>query len=222
MISSDETIALVTGASRGLGRAVAEALGQPGTHVIAVARTLGGLEDAADAIAARGGASTLTPLDLGEEDAPAQMAQAIAGRWGGIDLWVHCVVEAPPLAPAAHIAPRDLAKALAVNVQLLQALIAALEPLLRARPGATAIFPDDEGAHGKNFGAYGASKAAARALILSWMEECQRLGPRVLLAPVRPMPTAVRARFFPGEDRTPLSAPEAEARQLLSLLKPPH
>ncbi|MDP5306825.1 SDR family NAD(P)-dependent oxidoreductase [Paracoccus spongiarum] len=210
-------VALVTGASRGLGAALAEGLAARGYHVLAVARTVGGLEELDDRIRSAGGTATLAPMDVAEAPAMQQMAEAIAGRWGGLDLWAHCAVHAAPLAPAPHIDGKDWARSLLVNVEALRGLIALFEPLLRQRKG-IALFADDPRAGQKFFGAYGASKAAQMALLRSWQAESATIGPRVVIATPAPMPTAVRARFFPGEDRTLLSPCTVEAERILSAL----
>ncbi|SIS63090.1 NAD(P)-dependent dehydrogenase, short-chain alcohol dehydrogenase family [Paracoccus saliphilus] len=215
---SDKTrLALVTGASRGLGAALAEELAARGYHVLAVARTVGGLEELDDRIRAAGGSATLAPMDVGEAPAMQQLADAISGRWGGLDLWAHCAVHAAPLSPAPHIDGKDWSKSLLVNVEVMRGLIVLLEPLLRAR-GGTAMFFDDPKAGEKFFGAYGASKAAQIGLARSWQAETMKTGPRVVIARPSPMPTAVRARFFPGEDRAALTACSTEAERILAEL----
>ena len=146
-----------------------------------------------------------------------QLAEAVAGRWGGLDLWAHTAIHAAPLSPAPHIDGKDWAKSLLVNVEIVRGLIALLEPLLRARNG-TAMFFDDSRAGQKFFGAYGATKAAQIALARSWQAETVRTGPRVLIAEPGPMPTAVRARFFPGEDRAALTPCKDEAARILAAL----
>lgn len=211
-------IALVTGASRGLGAALAEALGAAGYHVIAVARTTGALEELDDRIRAAGGPSaTLAPMDINEPAAMMQLAGAIAARWGGLDIWVHTAIHAAPLTPAGHVDAKDWAKSFATNATATQNLIGLMEPLLRAK-GGVAIIPDDPRGGQRYFGAYGASKAAQMALVGSWQAECDKLGPRVLTPEPAPMPTATRARFFPGEDRAPLSPTSTEAAKIIARL----
>lgn len=217
-----EKTALVTGASRGLGFAMAAALGAAGWHVIAVARTVGGLEELDDRIkAARGdgtgGQATLAPMDITDDKAMAHLAQSVAGRWGGLGLWVHAAIHAAPLAPAGHADMKDFDKSVATNLRATAALIPLLEPLLRARAG-TALFLDDPRAGQKFFGAYGATKAAQIALAQSWQAETVKIGPRVLIETPRPMATATRARFFPGEDRAALADIHDEAARLLARL----
>lgn len=210
-------LALVTGASRGLGAALAEGLAARGYHVLAVARTVGALEELDDRIRAAGGQATLAPMDVTEPEAMKQMVQAIAGRWGGLDLWAHCAIHAAPMAPAPHIEGRDWTKSVLTNVEVTRGLIALLEPLLRQRQG-TALFLDDARGGQKFFGAYGATKAAQIALAQSWQAETVQTGPRVLIDAPAPMPTAVRARFYPGEDRAALTPCKDEAARILALL----
>ncbi len=222
MTSSPDTprpkTVLVTGASRGLGRAMAEELGAQGWQVIAVARTTGGLEELDDAIRARGGVpATLVPIDLTDPEACAYMMRHLGERFGAIDLWVHTAIHAAPMAPAGHVDAKDMAKSVATNLTATATLIPLVEPLLRAAQG-TALFLDDPRGGQKFFGAYGATKAAQIALVQSWQAESARIGPRVVIAAPRPMPTATRARFFPGEDRAPLAEVAAEARRILAAL----
>ncbi|MCS5603487.1 MAG: SDR family oxidoreductase [Paracoccus sp.] len=217
--STEETgrIALVTGASRGLGAALAEGLARRGFHVLAVARTVGGLEELDDRIRASGGSATLAPMDVTDAAAMQQMVQAVAERWGGLDLWAHCAIHAAPLSPAPHIDGKDWSKSLLANVEVVRGLIALIEPLLRIRQS-TALFFDDPRAGQKFFGAYGATKAAQIALVRSWQAENAAIGPRVVIAEPAAMPTATRGRFFPGEDRAVLTSCRHEAERILDAL----
>ncbi|MCB2110707.1 MAG: SDR family NAD(P)-dependent oxidoreductase [Defluviimonas sp.] len=210
-----QKLALVTGASRGLGFALAAALGARGWHVLAVARTAGALEELDDRIRAAGGSATLAPLDITDENAMAHMAGSIAERWGRLDLWAHAAIHAAPLAPAGQLDAKDFDKSVACNLRATAALIVMLEPLLRAGQG-TALFLDDPRGGEKFFGAYGATKAAQIALARSWQAETVRIGPRVAIEVPAPMATATRARFFPGEDRAGLADPHAEAARILA------
>jgi len=211
----DFPIALVTGASRGLGAAIAEALATT-HHVVAVARTVGALEELDDRIRAAGGQATLAPMDITTRDAMAQLCRSIHDRWGRLALWVHTAVHAAPLSPADHVDARDLERSIATNVSATGILIPYVAPLL-GREG-QAVFLDDPRAGAKFFGAYGATKAAQIALARSWQAETARTGPRVHVLAPAPMATATRARFFPGEDRETLAHPRDEAARLLALL----
>ena len=214
-------LALITGASRGLGAALAEQLALQGWDVVAVARTSGGLEDLDDRIKAHKlpgtGKLTLAPMDVTNEDAMRHLCLSIHQRWGGLQLWVHTAVHAAPLAPAASLDGKDWDKSIATNVRATGQLIPMVEPLLKAGQG-TAVFLDDPRAGQKFFGAYGASKAAQIALARSWAAEAATIGPRVVILTPAPLATATRARFFPGEDRTALATPRDEAARLLKLV----
>ena len=210
-----EKTALITGASRGLGAGLAEALA-PSHHIIAVARTVGGLEELDDAIKAKGGSATLAPMDITKDDAMAQLCRSIHDRWGGLDVWAHTAIHAAPLAPGPHVDRKDFAKSLAVNVTATQLLVTYVAPLL----GDTgqAMFFDDPCAGEKFFSAYGASKAAQMALARSWAAESANIGPRVQIMTPEPMPTATRARFYPGETRDGLTDPADVAQRVLVAL----
>jgi NAD(P)-dependent dehydrogenase (short-subunit alcohol dehydrogenase family) len=205
-------IALITGASRGLGAALARQLAST-HHIVAVAKTVGALEELDDAIQAAGGAATLAPMDITVDAAMQQLCRGIYDRWGKLDLWIHAAVHAAPLAPAGHIGPKDLTKSLTINVEATARLIAYISPLL-GRTGHAVFFDDPRGGQ-QFFGAYGATKAAQIALAQSWQAESAKTGPRVSILTPAPMPTATRARFYPGEDRAPLTDPATEAARLL-------
>jgi NAD(P)-dependent dehydrogenase (short-subunit alcohol dehydrogenase family) len=215
-------IALVTGASRGLGAAIAEQLALRGWHVVAVARTVGGLEELDDRVRAAGlpgaGGLTLAPMDVTNEDAMRHLCRSVFDRWGHLDLWVHAAVHAAPLAPMGSMDAKDFEKSIVTNLRATGLLIPMVEPLLRASPEGTALFLDDPKGGEKFYGAYGATKAAQIALARSWQAEATKHGPRVVIAEPAPMPTAVRARFHPGEDRAKLADVRAEAARVLDLL----
>ncbi|XDA96600.1 SDR family NAD(P)-dependent oxidoreductase [Sulfitobacter sp. LCG007] len=207
--------ALVTGASRGLGAALAEALAST-HHVIAVARTTGALEELDDRIKAKGGSATLAPMDITNADAMAVLCRGIHDRWGKIDLWLHCAIHAAPLAPTAHVDAKDFAKSVDCNVTATARLINYVSPLLGEE--GTAVFFDDPRAGQKFFGSYGATKAAQIGLARSWAAESVRIGPKVRILEPAAMPTATRARFFPGEDRDALASCASQAQALLAAL----
>ena len=210
-------IALITGASRGLGAALAEALA-PTHHVVAVARTTGALEELDDRIKAAGGQATLAPMDITNADAMAHLCRGVHDRWGHADLWLHAAIHAAPLSPAAHIDARDWEKSAAINATATANLIPMVQPLLLAAAAGQAVFFDDPRAGAANFASYGATKAAQIALARSWQAEANKTGPKVHILTPNPMPTATRARFFPGEDRAPLADPRAEATRLLAIV----
>jgi NAD(P)-dependent dehydrogenase (short-subunit alcohol dehydrogenase family) len=205
-------IVLITGASRGLGAALARQLA-PTHHIIAVAKTVGALEELDDAVQAAGGAATLAPMDITVDAAMQQLCRGIFDRWGKLDMWLHTAVHAAPLAPAGHIGPKDLTKSMTINVEATARLIAYVSPLL-GQTGKAVFFDDPRGGQ-QFFGAYGATKAAQIALARSWQAETVKTGPRVQILTPAPMPTATRARFYPGEDRSTLTEPTAEAARLL-------
>jgi NAD(P)-dependent dehydrogenase (short-subunit alcohol dehydrogenase family) len=212
-------VAFVTGASRGLGYATARALGARGDQVVALARTVGGLEDLSDEITAAGGSTpTLVPLSLTDEGGLQRLCLAIHERWGRLDLAVHCAAHAAPLAPAPHIADKDFDTSVEVNLRGTARLVVMLQPLLAAAPDGRFVFVADNRAGQPFFASYGATKAAAEALVRSWAAESGRIGPRVLTFHPNPMPTALRARFYPGEEKSALTPCAAEAARLLNML----
>lgn len=222
-------VALVTGASRGLGAALAEELVARGWHVIAVARTSGALEELDDRVRARiardgapsAGGLTLAPMDITDDAAMRFLGESIRRRWHGLGLWAHTAIHGAALAPAAASDLKVLEKGLAVNVRATFVLIAEMDPLLR-EAGGTALFLDDP-LVGKPFaGPYGAGKAAQIAIARSWQQETRRIGPEVVIETPRPMATGLRARFHPGEDRNTLATPRDEAERLIARLFPDH
>lgn len=217
-----DRIALVTGASRGLGQHIAEQLALRGWQVVAVSRTVGGLEDLDDRVKAAGlpgaGALTLAPMDITNDDAMRHLCRSIHDRWGKLDLWVHSAIHAAPLSPAGHIDLKDWDKSVAINTRATGVLIGMVEPLLLASDHGAALFLDDPRGGQRFFGAYGATKAAQIALARSWQDETVKTGPRVLIETPAPLPTATRARFFPGEDRSKLADVAQEAARLVALV----
>ena len=214
-MTDEKPIALVTGASRGLGAALAEALA-PTHHVVAVARTTGGLEELDDRIQAAGGSATLAPMDVTDDNAMAHLCRGIYDRWGGIELWAHTAIHATALSPVTHADTRDLEKSLKTNLYATTTLIAMVAPLLRS--SGLALFFEDPQAGSAFHGVYGSTKAAQIAMARSWAAESARTGPRIEILTPPPMPTAVRARFHPGENRSALARPIDVARDMLSLI----
>ncbi|WP_368183893.1 SDR family NAD(P)-dependent oxidoreductase [Aestuariibius sp. HNIBRBA575] len=205
-------VALVTGASRGLGAALAEALA-PDYHVVAVARTIGALEELDDRIQAKGGEATLAPMDISTDAAMQQLCRSIFDRWGAVSLWVHTAIHAAPLSPAGDISAKDMDRSIATNMTATARLISYVAPLLGT--DGRAVFFDDTHAGEAYFGAYGATKVAQLALARSWQAETVRTGPQVKIVAPQPMATGMRARFHPGEPRDGMADIHAEAARLL-------
>ncbi len=210
-----DTVALVTGASRGFGYATALELAAKGAHVIAVARTVGGLEELADEIDAVGGSVTLVPLDITDDEGLQRMCLSIFERWGRLNLLVHCAAHAAPLSPVQHVSEKDLDRCWQVNARATQRIIALCEPLLQ---NGTAVFIDDNHDDEKFFSAYAATKSAARQIVSAWALETANLAIHVVQFRPNPMPTAIRARFFPGEKPPELEATRNEANRLTEYL----
>jgi NAD(P)-dependent dehydrogenase (short-subunit alcohol dehydrogenase family) len=210
-------IALVTGASRGFGFASAAALGAAGAHVIAVARTSGGLEELDDRITKSVGTATLVPLDIRDDPGIERLGAAIHQRWGKLDLWLHTAAHAAPLQPAEHIEAKELDQTIATNIRAFQRLIRMADPLLRLANAPAALIAADDPEGRKFHGTYAAAKAAQSALTRAWAAES---GQRITIAEVQPapMPTALRGRFYPGEDRAPLCPIDDSAARLIELI----
>jgi NAD(P)-dependent dehydrogenase (short-subunit alcohol dehydrogenase family) len=205
-----DTIALVTGASRGIGRAAALALANAGAHVVAVARTQGALEALDDEIrAATGQSATLVPMDIAEGDSADHLALAIHQRFGRLDVLVHAAAILGPLTPVAHIEPKHWDRVLAVNLTASYRLIRAAEPLLRASERPRAIFlTSGRAVRPKAFwGPYGATKAALENLVRTWADELEQTKVRAVLLDPNVMRTRMRAEAMPGEDPTTLPDP---------------
>lgn len=215
-------VILVTGASRGIGAAAARALAARGAHVIALARTQGGLVELDDDIRRLGGAATLAPADLRSGEAADQLAGVIADRWGRLDGLLGNAGLLGALSPVGHLEPKTWEETMAVNVTANYRLIRALEPLLKASPAGRAAFVSSGAARGPRayWGLYCASKAALEALVLSWADETASSALRVNLFNPGPARTAMRAKAFPGEDPATLPTPEEVAEPLVALLEP--
>ena len=204
-----DKIALVTGASRGIGRASALALAKAGAQVVAVARTQGGLEELDDEIrAATGRPATLVPLDVADGDALDQLGFALHQRFARLDILVHAAGVLGPLTPVAHIEPKHWDAVVAANLTAPYRLIRTTEPLLRASGAGRAIFLTTSRATRPRafWGPYGASKAAMENLVRTWADELEQTTVRAVLLDPGPMRTKMRAEAMPGED--PLSLPD--------------
>ncbi len=217
-------IAVVTGASRGIGRSVARALGAAGAHVIAIARTVGGLEELDDEIRAAGGESaTLVPLDLTDFEAIDRLGLAIYERWGKLDILVGNAGLLGQLSPLGHIDPKVWNETMTVNVTANWCLIRSLDPLLRQSDAGRAVFFTSGAAHScKPFwGVYSASKAALEAMVRTYAAETGRITPvRANLFNPGPVRTAMRAAAMPGEDPETLPHPDELAPFVLEMVSP--
>ena len=213
-------LALVTGASRGIGAATAEALAAAGAHVILTGRTVAGLEAVEERIHEAGGSATIAPLDLTDADAIARLGDAIAGRWKALDVLVLNAATLGTLTPVPHIDVKEFARVIALNLTSQAAIIGAFDGMLRAAASARVIgITSSVGASPRAYwGAYGASKAAFDSLLGSYAEETRNIG-RVKVAILDPgaTRTAMRARAFPGEDPASVKAPEVVAARIAAL-----
>lgn len=214
-------VALVTGASRGIGAATAIALAAQGAHVVLTARTAGGLEEVEEAIFAAGGSATIAPMDLLETDSIPRLAAAVAERWGKLDLLVLNAAALGTLSAIAAFDPKEVAKTLALNVSAQAALIGAFDPLLRKADNGRVIGLTSTVARKPRafWGLYGATKAAFENLVLSYGEEVRNLT-RVRVALLNPgaTRTKMRARAYPGEAPESVKAPEVVAERIVALL----
>lgn len=217
-------LALVTGASRGIGAATAEALAKAGAHVVLTARTTKGLEEVEERIFAAGGAATIAPVDLTEPDGIARLATAISQRWQALDMLVINAAMLPELTSVQDISQRAFNQALTVNVLATQSLIANFDPMLRrsADPRVVGLSSSVGSKPRAYWGAYGASKAAFDVLLDCYAQETMNVS-KLRVAIVNPgaTRTAMRARAYPGEDPASLKAPEVVADRLVSLLGQP-
>ena len=215
-------LALVTGASRGIGAATAEALAAEGAHVVLTGRTAADLEAVEERIHSAGGSATIAPLDLTERDSIAKLASAVAERWNSLDVLILNAAMLGTLTPVAQIGGKEFNKVLTLNLLAQQAMIAAFDPLLRNSEAAAVLgVTSSVGRHPRAYwGAYAASKAALETLLLSYGDEVRNTS-QVRVAIVDPGATAtvMRARAFPGEDPATLKPASAVAGAIVGLLK---
>ncbi len=212
-------IALVTGASRGIGYFTARALAKAGAHVIAVARTQGGLEELDDEIRKDGGAATLVPLNLTDFDGIARLGAALHERHGKLDILVGNAGVAGPSSPLGHIEMKPWNEVMAINVSANFQLIRCMEPLLRKSDAGRAVFVTSAAASQANayLGPYAASKAALETLARAWAQETANTPLRVNLFNPGPTRTRMRAIVFPGEDPLTLETPDRVAELILPM-----
>jgi len=217
-----ERIAVVTGASRGIGYHAAKGFAEAGAHVIAVARTIGGLEELDDEIKSIGGSATLVPLDLKDGPGIDRLGGAIYERWGKVDLLLANAGILGQLSPLAHIPPKVWDEALAINVTANWRLIRSLDPLLRRSDSGCAIFVTSGASRSCRpfWGTYSVSKAALEALARTYAGEVANTPIRVLMVNPGPMRTAMRATAMPGEDPKKLPHPSEIAPYLVEMASP--
>src|SRR5437016_12912884 len=215
-------IALVTGASRGIGYATARALAKAGAHVVAVARTQGGLEELDDEIRKDGGSATLVPLDLSDFDGSARLGAALHERHGRLDIVVGESAVAGPSSPLGHIDLKPWTDVIAVNVTANFQLIRCMEPLLRKSDAGRAVFITSAASNKAQayLGPYAASKAALETLVRVWAHETASTQIRVNLFSPGPIRTRMRATVFPGEDPMTLETPEQVAQFIVPMCRP--
>ncbi|MSO77174.1 MAG: SDR family NAD(P)-dependent oxidoreductase [Alphaproteobacteria bacterium] len=204
-------IALITGASRGIGAAVALRYAQEGAHLVLIARTQGGLEEVDDRVRAIGGQATLLPLDLGEVERIDQMAAAVHARFGRLDILVANAASLGVLTPLAHLAPDVWNATLNLNLTANWRLIRALDPLLRVSEAGRAIFVTSGVARGAvaYWGAYAVAKAGLEMLAKVYAAETAKTAIRVNILDPGVVATRMRAQAFPGEDPASLPSPES-------------
>ena len=215
-------VALVTGASRGLGRAAAIALGKAGAHVICVARTVGGLEETDDAIQKAGGTATLVPLNLKDFAAIDRLGASIFERWEKLDAFFGNAGSLGVLTPLAHLDPKVFQELVDINITANWRLIRSLDPLLRLSDAGRALFVTSGAARKATpyWGGYAMSKVALEMLALTYAQECAGTPIKVNLLNPGATRTLMRARAMPGEDPSTLKRPEEVTPLILDLLSP--
>jgi NAD(P)-dependent dehydrogenase (short-subunit alcohol dehydrogenase family) len=213
-------IALVTGASRGIGRAVAVGLAREGAHVVLLARTTGGLEEVDDEIRDAGGTATLVTLDLRKPDKVDALGPTLYQRWGKLDILVANAGVLGPISPLPHITADAWSEVIDVNLTANWRLIRSLDPLLRRADAARAVFVSSGAATGKNayWGPYAVSKAGLEALVKTYAHEVASTAIKVNILNPGPVRTTMRQRAFPGENPETLPPPEALVPMFLDLL----
>jgi NAD(P)-dependent dehydrogenase (short-subunit alcohol dehydrogenase family) len=215
-------VALVTGASRGIGRAAALALARAGCHVVALARTVGGLEELDDAIKRDGGSATLVPADLTDFAALDRLGAAIAKRWGRLDILIGNAGLLGPITPLGHVEPAAWERVMAVNVTANWRLLRAVDTSLRASPNGRVVLVSSGAATACRayWGPYSVSKAALEALARTYAAETVTTPIRVMLLNPGPLRTAMRAEAMPGEDPMTLKTPQDLAPWFVKLTDP--
>lgn len=217
-----DRIALVTGASRGIGCAAALAFARAGAHVVAVARTVGGLEELDDAIRAAGSSATLVPLDMCDYDGLYRLAAALHERYQRLDILLGNAAVVGQRSPLGHVEPKSWDETIAINVTANWHLIRAMDPLLRNAPAGRAVFMTSGAATNARAyaGPYSVSKAALNTLARTYAAETTSTPVRVNLFNPGPTRTRMRAQVMPGEDPMTLQTPEQVAEKILDLCLP--
>jgi NAD(P)-dependent dehydrogenase (short-subunit alcohol dehydrogenase family) len=217
-----DRLAVVTGASRGIGRAAAIAFAKAGAHVVAIARTQGGLEELDDEIRAAGSPATLVPLDLKDYEAIDRLGGAINERWGKLDILLGNAGLLGEIAPLTHVDQPVWDAVMAVNVTANWRLIRSLDPLLQKSDAGRAVFLTSGAAHRclAYWGPYSVSKAALEALVRTYAAETATTPIRVMMVNPGPLRTRMRAAAMPGEDPETLRTPEELAPHLVRLASP--
>jgi NAD(P)-dependent dehydrogenase (short-subunit alcohol dehydrogenase family) len=215
-------VALVTGASRGIGRAASLAFAQAGAHVVALARTAGALEELDDEIKAVGGSTTLVPVDLGDAAAIEKLGPALLERWGKLDILLANAGILGPLTPLTHVSPKEWTKVFDTNVTANWRLIKSVEPALKASDAARVILMSSGAAHKclAYWGPYSISKAAVEAMARTYAAETATTPLKVMIVNPGPLRTRMRAEAMPGEDPLSLKTPEELAPHLVKLASP--
>jgi NAD(P)-dependent dehydrogenase (short-subunit alcohol dehydrogenase family) len=221
-VNLKDRIALVTGASRGIGYFTALELAKAGAHVIACARTVGGLEDLDDAIKAVGGSATLVPFDLADMKAIDALGASIFERWGKLDILVANAGVLGVISPIGHIEAKTFEKVMNINVTATWRLIRSVDPLLSRSDAGRAVILSSGVSHSCRpfWSAYAASKAAVEALARTWAGESQRTPLRITIVNPGATRTAMRAQAVPGEDPAKLPHPSEIAKAILPLVGP--
>lgn len=216
-------IALVTGASRGIGYATAKALGAAGAHVIALARTVGGLEELDDEIAAAGGSATLVPLDITDYDGLDRMGASLYERWGKLDILVANAGVLGVITPITHLEPKEWQTLLDVNLTANWRLLRSMDPLLRQSEDARAVFLSSSvGSKARAYwGGYAITKAGLEMMARTYALETQKTNIKVAIVNPGGTRTAMRAKAMPGEDPATLPAPNEQAQKILSIIQDP-
>jgi NAD(P)-dependent dehydrogenase (short-subunit alcohol dehydrogenase family) len=217
-----DRLALVTGASRGIGRAVATALAQHGAHVVIAARTIGALEELDDEIRKDGGKATLLQIDLSKGDKLDQLGPTLFARWGKLDIFVGNAGILGPLSPLHHVTEDAWNQVIDINLSANWRLIRTLDPLLKRSDAGRAVFLTSGAATGKHayWGPYAVSKAGLEALVKTYAHELEDTSVRVNLVNPGPVRTAMRAKAFPGEDPNTLPDPSELVPMFLELVSP--